>query len=203
VIFVMKKYGYARVSSIDQNEDRQVAALQKVGVVDSDVFIDKISGKDFNRPQYLKLADSLQQGDLLYIKSIDRPGRNYEEIIEQWRILTKEKCVDIAVLDMPMLDTRQFKDLIGTFISDLVLSVLSYAAESERENIRCRQAEGIMVAKQKGIRFGRPKKPLPDNFAELVSRWERGEICISEVLRICNMSRSSFYVRVKERADSK
>jgi len=199
----MKKYGYARVSSIDQNEDRQVAALQKVGVTNSDIFIDKISGKDFNRPQYLKLADSLQQGDLLYIKSIDRLGRNYEEIIEQWRILTKEKGVDIVVLDMPILYTRQFKDLIGTFISDLGLSVLSYVAESERENIRCRQAEGIAVAKQKGIQFGRPKKPLPDNFVELVRLWERREIGISEVLRICNMSRSSFYVRVKECADSK
>ena len=197
----MKVYGYARISSIYQNEDRQLVALEEMGVLPENIFVDKISGKNFKRPKYSRLMKVLQKGDLLYITSIDRLGRNYDEILEQWRTLTKDKGVDIVVINMPILDTRQYKDLIGTFISDLVLQVLSFVAENERENIRTRQAEGIAVAKKKGVQFGRPKKPLPENFAELVSRWERREIDISEVLQVCNMSRSTFYVRVRELQD--
>ena len=193
----MNVYGYARVSSIDQNEDRQLHALQEMGVQSTNIFIDKLSGKDFNRPQYLRLTEKLQEGDLLYIQSIDRLGRNYDEILEQWRVLTKERKADIAVIDMPILDTRQYKNLIGTFISDLVLQVLSFVAQNERENIRTRQAEGISIAKQRGVKFGRPAKPLPHNFAELVSKWERQDISMAEVLRICNMSRSTFYIRIR------
>jgi len=172
-----------------------------MGVLPENIFVDKISGKNFKRPKYSRLMKVLQKGDLLYITSIDRLGRNYDEILEQWRTLTKDKGVDIVVINMPILDTRQYKDLIGTFISDLVLQVLSFVAENERENIRTRQAEGIAVAKKKGVQFGRPKKPLPENFAELVSRWERREIDISEVLQVCNMSRTTFYVRVRELQD--
>jgi len=199
----MKIYGYARVSTIDQNEDRQLLALEEMGVKKTNIFVDKISGKDFKRPQYLKLLKVLREGDLLYITSIDRLGRNYDEILEQWRILTKEKGVDIVVINMPILDTRQYKDLIGTFISDLVLQVLSFVAQNERENIRIRQAEGIAVAKKKGVQFGRPQKPLPENFAELVKRWEKQEIDTNEVLQVCNISRSTFYVRVREHRASK
>ena len=191
-------YGYVRVSSIDQNEDRQLSALSEIGVNPNNIFIDKVSGKNFKRHQYLNLTKTLKEGDLLYIKSIDRLGRNYDEILEQWRILTKVKNVDIVVLDMPLLDTRKHKDLIGTFIADLVLQVLSFVAQSERENIRTRQAEGIALAKQRGVKFGRPKKPIPPNFAELVSKWERREIVLCEVLRLCDMSRSCFYARVRE-----
>jgi len=194
-------YGYARVSSIDQNEERQLVALESVGVKNPHIFVDKLSGKDFNRLQYLKLVDTLQEGDLLYIKSIDRLGRDYDDILDQWRILTKEKKIDIVVLDMPILDTRQFKDLIGTFISDLVLQVLSFFAQNERENIRSRQAEGIAIAKKKGVQFGRPRKPLPDNFSEIMGQWEKREISTGEALQICNMSRSTFYARMKEHRD--
>ena len=194
----MNIFGYARVSSIDQNEDRQLVALEEIGISITSIFVDKLSGKDFKRPKYLRLMDVLQAGDLLYITSIDRLGRNYDEIIEQWRVLTKEKGIDIVVLNMPILDTRQYKDLIGTFISDLVLQVLSFVAQNERENIRSRQAEGIAAAKRRGVQFGRTRKPVPHNFAELVNRWERREIGISEVLQLCNMSRSTFYVRVRE-----
>ena len=197
----MKVYGYARVSSVDQNEDRQLMALEEVGVKLKNIFVDKVSGKDFKRPQYLKLVGILREGDLLYIKSIDRLGRNYEEILEQWRVLTKEKGVDIMVLDMPLLDTRQYKDLIGTFITDLVLQVLSFVAQSERENIRIRQAEGIAAAKKRGVQFGRPEKPLPPDFVELVAKWERREINVQEILQLCNISRSSFYARMKEHKD--
>ena len=199
----MNIYGYARVSSIDQNEDRQLHALQDIGVEKPHIFIDKLSGKDFNRPEYLRLTEKLQAGDLLYILSIDRLGRNYDEILEQWRILTKVKKIDIVVLDMPLLDTRQYRDLIGTFISDLVLQVLSFVAQSERENIRIRQAEGIATAKQRGVKFGRPEKPLPHDFAELVARWERQEISTADVLSICNMSRSTFYARLKKHRETK
>ena len=194
----MGVYGYVRVSSIDQNEDRQLLALEENGVKSDNIFVDKVSGKDFNRPKYLQLADTLQEGDLLYIKSIDRLGRNYDEILDQWRILTKEKGVDIVVLDMPILDTRQYKDLLGTFISDLVLQVLSFVAQSERENLRTRQAEGIAVAQKKGVKFGRPQKPLPSNFGALVSKWEKREINMSEVLQVCNISRSAFYAKMRE-----
>jgi len=193
----MQTYGYARVSTIDQNEDRQLHALQEMGIIPANTFVDKLSGKDFNRPKYLRLTEKLQEGDLLYIKSIDRLGRNYDEILEQWRVLTKTKKIDIVVLDMPLLDTRIHKDLIGTFISDLVLQVLSFVAQNERENIRTRQAEGIAAAHQRGVKFGRPQKPMPPNFAELVNKWESQEISTADVLQICNMSRSTFYVRLK------
>lgn len=160
----MGTYGYIRVSSHDQNEDRQLIALHEVGVLDADIYIDKQFGKDFERPQYKKLLRKLKRGDLLYVKSIDRLGRNYKEILEQWRILTKDKVVDIVVLDMPLLDTRRGKDLMGTFLSEIVLQVLSFVAENERVNIRQRQAEGIAAAKARGVRFGRPLAPLPENF---------------------------------------
>ena len=167
----MNIYGYIRVSSRDQNEDRQLVALREVGVEEKNIFLDKQSGKDFNRPQYKKLLRKLKKDDLLYIKSIDRLGRNYEEIQNQWRVLTKEKGIDIVVLDMPLLDTRRGKDLMGTFLSDIVLQVLSFVAENERTNIRQRQAEGIAAAKAKGVKFGRPPLPLPDNFYEVHKAW--------------------------------
>ena len=164
-------YGYIRVSSTDQNEDRQVIALREKKVLEKNIYMDKQSGKDFNRPQYQKLVKRLKSGDLLYILSIDRLGRNYEEIQKQWRILTKEIGVDICVIDMPLLDTRNGKDLMGTFIADLVLQILSFVAQSERENIRKRQAEGIAAAKARGVRFGRPPRPLPDNYDRAYQRW--------------------------------
>ena len=194
----MKKYGYARVSSTDQNTDSQVATLRKMGVIPANLHIDKQSGKDFQRPQYQRLIKRLKQGDLLYIVSIDRLGRNYEEIQNQWRMLTKEKGVDIAVIDMPILDTRQYKNLIGTFIADLVLQVLSFVAQNERENIRQRQADGIASAKAKGVKFGRPTKVLPENFGEIVQQWEHGEITLEYVLKLCNISCSTFYVKLRE-----
>ena len=165
----MNTYGYVRVSSREQNENRQLIALKEVGLTGNVIFLDKQSGKDFNRPQYKKLLRKLKKGDSLYVKSIDRLGRNYEEIQQQWRLLTKEKGVDIVVLDMPLLDTRRGKDLMGTFLSDIVLQILSFVAENERTNIRQRQAEGIAAAKAKGVKFGRPPKPLPTNTRELLS----------------------------------
>ena len=194
----MQTYGYIRVSTAEQNEDRQVISLLSKGVTAKNLFIDKQSGKDFQRVAYLQLVKKIKAGDLLYISSIDRLGRNYEEILNQWRILTKEKGIDIAVLDMPILDTRQYKDLIGTFISDLVLQVLSFVAHKERDNIRKRQAEGIKAAKLRGVKFGRPEKQLPSNFAELVEQWEQGELTTAEMLKACNMSRSTFYVKLRE-----
>ena len=160
-------YGYIRVSTREQNEDRQILALKELSIPEKNLFIDKQSGKDFERPQYRKMVRKLKKDDLLYIKSIDRLGRNYEEILQQWRIITKDKGVDIVVLDMPLLDTRRGKDLMGTFLSDIVLQVLSFVAENERTNIRQRQAEGIAAAKARGVRFGRPPAPLPDNFHHL------------------------------------
>lgn len=159
-------YGYIRVSSTDQNESRQRIALERQAIRSDRIFMDKLSGKDFQRSQYQAMLKKLRAGDLLCITSIDRLGRNYEEILEQWRIITKEKRVDILVLDMPLLDTRRDKNLLGTFIADLVLQVLSFVAQNERENIRSRQAEGIAAAKGRGVRFGRKIKPLPDNFLE-------------------------------------
>lgn len=187
-----KSYGYVRVSSVDQNEDRQLLALTAVGVPKEAIYIDKQSGKNFLRKQYQKLLKKLKAGDLLYIKSIDRLGRNYEEVQEQWRLLTKVKGVDIVVIDMPLLDTRRSKDLLGTFIADLVLQVLSFVAQNERENIRQRQAEGIAAAKKRGVRFGRPKKVLPDNFIEVKERWQRGEITCREAAKLCHMPYGSF-----------
>ena len=193
-----QSYGYVRVSSIDQNEERQIVELTHRDVVPSNIFIDKQSGKSFERPQYKRLVKKLKYGDLLYILSIDRLGRNYLDIQEQWRILTKEKGIDICVLDMPLLDTRNGKDLMGTFIADLVLQILSFVAQNERENIRKRQAQGIAVAKAKGIKFGRPEIALPDNFEKLVSEWEKKKISIEEVLKMCGISKSTFYRRLKE-----
>ena len=190
-------YGYVRVSTKEQNEDLQLIALHEVGVLQKNIYMDKQSGKDFNRPQYKKLLKKIKPGDLLYIKSIDRLGRNYEEIQNQWRIITKEKNTDIYVIDMPLLDTRRGKDLLGTFISDLVLQLLSFVAENERTNIKQRQAEGIAAAKAKGIRFGRPPKPLPDNFHEAYQRWKQGEITGTAAAKECGMPLSTFRYRAE------
>lgn len=190
-------YGYVRVSSRDQNEDRQFIALNVVGVSNKNIFMDKQSGKDFERPQYKKLLRKIKKDDLLYIKSIDRLGRNYEEILQQWRILTKDKGIDIVVLDMPLLDTRRGKDLMGTFLSDIVLQVLSFVAENERTNIRQRQAEGIAAAKAKGVRFGRPPKTLPDNFHRIYQQWRSGKITGIAAAKACEMPMSTFRYRAK------
>ncbi|MDE7284347.1 MAG: recombinase family protein [Lachnospiraceae bacterium] len=192
-----KVYGYVRVSSRDQNEDRQMAAMKDKDVPKENIFLDKQSGKDFERPQYKRLIKQLREDDLLYIKSIDRLGRNYEEIIEQWRIISKVKKADIVVMDMPLLDTRKGKDLMGTFLSDIVLQVLSFVAENERGNIRQRQAEGIAAAKARGVKFGRPPKRLPDNFHEVCQRWNAGEITNVQAAKECGMAVSSFRYRVK------
>ncbi len=194
----MRIYGYVRVSSTDQNEERQLVALREKGVDENNIFIDKQSGKDFDRPQYKKMVQRIKSGDLLYILSIDRLGRNYEEIQRQWIVLTKEKGIDICVIDMPLLDTRQGKDLMGTFIADLVLQILSFVAQNERENIRKRQEEGIAAAKAKGVKFGRPEKQAPSDFAKLVANWEKKKISLSEILEQCNMSAATFYRRLRE-----
>lgn len=191
-------YGYIRVSTREQNEDRQRIAMEEAGVPERNVYMDKQSGKDFNRPQYRKLLRKLKKDDLLYIKSIDRLGRNYEEILQQWRYLTKDKGIDIVVLDMPLLDTRRGKDLMGTFLSDIVLQVLSFVAENERTNIRQRQAEGIAAAKARGVRFGRPEKEIPTDFGEIVAAWEEKQLPISEVLTRRDMSEATFYRRLRE-----
>lgn len=194
----MYTYGYIRVSATDQNEQRQLLAMQEQKIPKTHIFLDKQSGKDFYRPQYQKLLQKLRHGDLLYITSIDRLGRNYEEIRQQWRILTKEIGVDICVLDMPLLDTRNGKDLMGTFIADLVLQILSFAAQNERENIRKRQAEGIAAAREKGKHLGRPPVPLPKDFGEIVQAWEKKELSFAEVLTKCSMSKSTFYRNLKQ-----
>ena len=191
-------YGYIRVSSTDQNEDRQLIALHEVGVTDKNIYMDKLSGKDFNRPQYKKLVKKMKPGYLLYILSIDRLGRNYEEIQNQWRILTKEIGIDICVIDMPLLDTRTCKDLMGTFIADLVLQILSFVAQSERENIKKRQEQGIAAAKAKGVHMGRPVKDVPDNFGHLVKLWEKKKIPLEQVLQECQMAEATFYRRLRE-----
>ena len=196
----MCTYGYVRVSSADQNEDRQMIELHDADICEENIFIDKQSGKNFERPQYKKLFSRLKKGDILYIKSIDRLGRNYKEIIEQWQILTKEKEVDIVVIDMPLLDTRTAKDLLGTFIADLVLQVLSFVAQNERENIRKRQAEGIRAAKLRGVKFGRPVKEIPKNFENLIKKWRNGEISATKAAEECNMSIATFYRRLRERS---
>ncbi len=188
-----KCYGYIRVSSTDQNESRQRIALEQQGIPSGHIFMDKMSGKNFQRPQYQAMLKKLRPGDQLCVTSIDRLGRNYEEIQEQWRLLTKEKQVDICVLDMPLLDTRREKNLLGTFIADLVLQVLSFVAQNERENIRSRQAQGIAAAKQRGVRFGREVKPLPDNFLENCDLWLTGHISGLEAARRCRMPSSTFY----------
>ena len=193
----MSVYGYIRVSTREQNEDRQLIALREQGVEDRNIFLDKQSGKDFNRPQYKRLLRKLKRDDLLYIKSIDRLGRNYEEIQNQWRLLTKDKGVDICVIDMPLLDTRRGKDLVGTFLSDIVLQVLSFVAENERVNIRQRQAEGIAAAKARGVRFGRPPRPLPENYHSAYQRWKAGKITGTAAVRECGMPLSTFRYRAK------
>ena len=188
-------YGYIRVSSRDQNEDRQMVAMQGLAIPEKHIFMDKQSGKDFLRPQYQRMVKKLRPDDLLYVKSIDRLGRNYEEILEQWRALTKERGVDIVVLDMPLLDTRRGKDLMGTFLSDIVLQVLSFAAENERSNIRQRQAEGIAAAKAKGVRFGRPPLPLPDNFSKVHRDWRNKKLTLREAADACAMPVGTFYAK--------
>ena len=188
-------YGYVRVSTREQNEERQIIALRAVSVPEENIFLDKQSGKDFQRPQYQKLVKKLKPDDLLYIKSIDRLGRNYEEILEQWRLLTKGRRVDIVVLDMPLLDTRRGKDLMGTFLSDIVLQVLSFVAENERTNIRQRQAEGIAAAKARGVKFGRPPIPLPDNFHAVHKAWRAKQLTLDQAAAACHLPRGTFYAK--------
>lgn len=193
----MKIYGYMRVSSREQNEDRQKIALEEMGVPTANIYMDKQSGKDFERKQYKRLLRKLDKNSVLFIKSIDRLGRNYSELNEQWRIITKEKGADIVVIDMPLLDTRREKNLLGTFISDIVLALLSYVAENERINIRQRQAEGIAAAKARGVKFGRPPRVMPDNFYEVHAKWRRKEINLEEAARLCDLPQSTFYKNAK------
>ena len=194
----MTVYGYIRVSTAEQNEDRQLLAMQDIGISSGKIFMDKQSGKDFNRPQYKKLMRKLKSGDTLYIKSIDRLGRNYEEIQNQWRIITKEKKADIVVIDMPLLDTRRDKNLLGTFISDIVLQLLSFVAENERVNIRQRQKEGIAAAKKRGVRFGRPRKIMPPEFYESIEKWKAKEMSVQDILVKYGISESTFFRRLRE-----
>ena len=191
-------YGYVRVSTQEQNEIRQMIAMEKAGVSRDNIFIDKQSGKDFDRPAYRELVSRLQPGDLLYVLSIDRLGRNYEEILNQWRILTKEIGIDICVLDMELLDTRNGKGLMKTFIADLVLQILSFVADRERASIRERQAQGIAAAKARGVRFGRPEVAVPENFEDIVKRWEKGRIRFEDALAESGLSQSTFYRRLRE-----
>ena len=191
-------YGYIRVSSIDQNEDRQMIAMQKAMIPRKNIYMDKQSGKDFERPMYKKMVRKLKCDDVVYIKSIDRLGRNYKEVVEQWQYLTRVKKVDIVVMEMPLLDTRKGKDLMGTFLSDLVLQILSFVAENERENIRSRQREGIEAAKAKGIKFGRPSVPLPENFMDIYERWKNKEITASKAAEESGFSRTKFYNTIRK-----
>ena len=193
-----RTYGYVRVSGIDQNEERQLVCMHEHNVPSQNVYVDKQSGKDFNRPQYKRLLHMLRQGDLLYVLSIDRLGRNYEDIQKQWRILTKDIGIDICVIDMPLLDTRNSKDLMGTFIADLVLQILSFVAQSERENIKERQAQGISAAKAKGVQFGRPPLTLPDEFETLVCEWEKKQLTLHALCSLCNISEATFYRRLRK-----
>ena len=192
----MNVYGYVRVSSRDQNEDRQLIAMKKLGVPESGIYMDKESGRDFDRPMYREMVQKLERGDLVYIKSIDRLGRNYKEIVEQWQHLTRVKEADIVVIDMPLLDTRRGKDLLGTFLSDIVLQVLSFVAENERDNIRSRQREGIEAARERGVRFGRPVLPMPEDFEEIIRALRKGEITAAEAARRCGFSRATLYSRI-------
>ena len=192
------QYGYVRVSTREQNEDRQLLAMHRERIPKKNIYMDKQSGKDFNRPKYRRLLRRLKVDDVLFVKSIDRLGRDYAEILEQWRILTKEKKIDIVVIDMPLLDTRRGKDLMGTFLSDIVLQVLSFVAENERKNIRQRQKEGIEAAKLRGVQFGRPLKPMPENFRHIYDRWIGKEITGEEAAQLCNVARATFYRKVRE-----
>ena len=195
------EYGYARVSTKEQHEERQLIALTGFGIEESAIFVDKQSGKDFGRTQYRRLIRKLKDGDTLVVKSIDRLGRNYEEILEQWRIITKEKHAAIVVLDMPLLDTRQNRDLTGTLIADIVLQLLSYVAQTEREFIRQRQAEGIAAAKARGVRFGRQPMLRPENFPLVRQRWERGEISARQAAAQLKITHRTFLLWAKEKAD--
>lgn len=188
----MQEYGYVRVSTKEQNADRQLMAMRPL-VPEGNIYVDKQSGKDFQRPRYLRMVKRLKREDVLYIKSIDRLGRNYTEILEQWRILTKTKGVDIVVLDMPLLDTRREKNLLGSLISDIVLQILSFAAENERENIRARQAEGIRAAKARGVSFGRPRRKLPENFGAMRRAWRGGEMTLRQAAQGCGLPESTFF----------
>jgi len=194
----IKEYAYIRVSAVDQNEDRQLSVMEAIPVPRRNIFIDKISGKDFNRPSYQSLLKKLKPGDLIYVKSIDRLGRNYDEIQNQWRTLTKERGVDIVVLDMPILDTRKGKDLMGTYIADTILALLSFVAQKEREDIRERQREGITAAKARGVNFGRPIKKPPENFIEVVKLWDGGKITFEEALALTGLKQGTFYNRLRE-----
>lgn len=198
----MAEYGYIRVSSRDQNEERQLIAMRELKIPGTHIFTDKQSGKDFDRPQYRRLVRRLKKDDILYIKSIDRLGRNYKEILEQWRVLTKEREVDTVVLDMPLLDTRRGKDLMGAFLSDIVLQVLSFVAENERANIRQRQAEGIAAAKARGVRFGRPPRPLPENFREVHRQWRNKKITLRQAAEACGMPEGTFYAKAAKFEDT-
>ena len=199
----MDTYGYVRVSTRDQNEARQLIAMRELPITDQNLFVEKQSGKGFDRPQYKRLMKKLKPDDLLYIKSIDRLGRDYGEILEQWRILTKEKKVNIVVLDMPLLDTRRGKDLMGTFLSDVVLQVLSFVAENERTNIRQRQAEGIAAAKARGVKFGRPPVPLPENFHQVHKEWRGKALTLNQAADACAMPVSTFYYKALQLENSR
>lgn len=192
-----KVFGYARVSSCEQNEDRQIIALKEMGVPEKQIYVDKQSGKDFDRPQYRKLLRKLDENSILFVKSIDRLGRNYADLNEQWRKITKEKGADIVVIDMPILDTRREKNLLGTLISDIVLALLSYVAENERMNIRQRQSEGIAAAKARGVKFGRPPLPLPDNFYEVHKQWRAKELTLKQAAKACGLAESTFFDKAR------
>ena len=193
-----KLYGYMRVSTREQNEDRQRIALLEMGVPEKQIYIDKLSGKNFERPQYKKLIKKLNSDSVLFVKSIDRLGRNYKDLNEQWRIITKEKGANIVVIDMPLLDTRREKNLLGTLISDIVLALLSYVAENERINIKQRQAEGIAAAKARGVKFGRPPRNIPDNFYEVHAKWRSGKISVAQAAKECGLPQSTFFRKAKE-----
>lgn len=195
---ISQKYAYIRVSSYEQNEERQLVAMRELNIPTENIYMDKLSGKDFNRPSYQRLLNTIKEGDLIYVLSIDRLGRNYEEIQNQWRILTKEKKVDICVIDMPLLDTRACKDFLGAFIADLVLQILSFVAQSEHENIRKRQTQGIAAAKARGTKFGRPEILVPANFADIVNLWRQGQLSLQNALQCTNMSESTFYRKVRK-----
>ncbi len=193
-----RMYGYARVSTRAQKEDRQLAALTEFGVEEDDIVVEKQSGKDFERPLYRKLVDSMRTRDVLVVKSIDRLGRNYEEILEQWALLTKERGIAIVVLDMPLLDTREGRDLTGTLVADIVLQLLSYVAQTERDFMRQRQAEGIAAAKARGVRFGRERLPMPADFEDLAEDWQPGYVSAGEASRQMGISRDTFLRRARE-----
>ncbi|MDR1605258.1 MAG: recombinase family protein [Gracilibacteraceae bacterium] len=194
----MATMGYVRISAADQNAARQLDAMRGLSIPPENIYVDKQSGKDFDRPAYKAMLERLASGDLIHILSIDRLGRNYDEIQNQWRLLTKERGVDIAIIDMPLLDTRIHKDLIGTFISDLVLQVLSFCAASERENIRNRQAQGIAAARARGVHLGRPSQKPPENFIELAKQWQRGKLATVEFRRQTGLTETTLYRRLRE-----